>query len=488
MGLKPTDMCKFPIIFVLLITYGLTTSAQIKSPVTANGNAGLEIKTGNTSEYAKQVPYESYDFQWYALPSPTQDGVTETSLAGDGSTLIVFYRKPRPSLNTDEGIVERWTGSNWASVANVTNQCHYPDVDVEGSAIVATWNDDGYDYGYGTNINGNWVSMTGTLLNKQWYPRASMAMGLPYMSFACMYSDGMPSNYYMLHIHSLVGTGDRIELNGGWTVTYTSVGLKTDITGDADAWYCVFSQQEFLYVLKGSVQDGVKEYTDLGEGFRMYNPVARPEIVLFQGRPIVAWLENENTELFVAEWDGSQWMLIGTGTLDSGTFNTIRMGSSASELFLVYTTIDSGSEISVNLYDGQEWYGLPDVQNQGGSSISTADIAVHNNNPVVAFTEDNQLYVKKYSASSPTRVENRTTSTPGMQCFPNPTNGIMEVTAPESGLYRIELKSLTGQLMYSGTLKGKNMKLDLSPFREGLYLLTLRNETYTETRKIIRQQ
>jgi len=476
-------MRKLTILFGLLITSGLITSAQIKSPDAGNLTGGLEIKTGTGSK-ALRAPD---DFQWHNLPSPTQDVVTETSLAGDGNMLVLFYRKPQLSLNIDEGIVERWTGSGWATIAHATNQCHYPDIDVKGSHIVATWNDDGYDYGYGTNINGNWVSMTGTLLNKQWFPRASMAMGLPYMSFACMYSDGMPSNYYMLHIRSIVGTGDRIELNGGWTVTYTSVGLKTDITGDANAWYCVFSQQEFLYVMKGSVPNGVREYSDLGEGFRMYNPVARPEIVLFQGRPVVAWMENENTELYVAQWDGSQWMLIGTGALDSGTFNTIRMASSASELFLVYTTIDSGSEISVNLYDGQEWYGLPDVQNQAGSDISTADIAVHNNTPVVAFTENNQLYVKKYSASSPTGLEDRSLSSPGMQCFPNPTEGIIDVAAPEPGLYTIELKSLTGQIVHSGTLNGKNKRLDLSLYRDGLYFITLRNESYFETRKIIKQ-
>jgi hypothetical protein len=352
--------------------------------------------------------------------------------------------------------------------------------------MVTTWNNDGYDYGYGTNINGNWVSMTGTLLNNQWFPRASMAMGLPYMSFACMYSDGMPSSYYMLHIRSIVGTGDRIELNGGWTVTYTSVGLKTDITGDENAWYCVFSQQEFLYVMKGSVEDGVKEYSDLGEGFRMNNPVARPEIVLFQGRPIVAWMENGNTELYLAEWNVDEWRLIGQAILDSGTYSSVRMASSASELFVVINSTDSGSELSVNLYDGADWYALPDVQNQSGSNISSADIAVHNNEPVVAFTENNLLYVKKYSASSPTQVAYRHLSTPKMQCFPNPTHGMIEVAAPESGSYIIDIKSLTGQLIYSGILSGKNINLDLSSYKEGVYFITLRNEGYIETRKIVR--
>ena len=480
-------MSKFTFILAFLIATCVVTKAQIDAPSVRDGTAGLAFKKVKALKHAQKSHYQSLDYQWHALPSPNQDDVTETSIAGDGARLVVFYRRPRPSLNLDEGIVKRWTGSSWSTEANLTNQCHYPDIDIKGANMVATWNDDNYDYGYGTNINGNWVAMTGTLLNKQWFPRATMAMDLPYMSFACMYSDGMPSNYYMLHIRSIVGTGDRIELNGGWTVTYTSVGLKTDITGDDNAWYCVFSQQEYLYVMKGSV-DGGREYSDLGEGFRMYNPVSRPEIVLFNGQPVVAWLENENTELYLAEWNGSEWLLIGQASLSSGTYNTIRMASSPSELFIIYTILDSGTEMYVNSYDGSQWYEFPDAQNQAGSDITTADIAMHNNEPVIAFTEENILHVKKFSASSPTNLENQQLSSSRMRCFPNPTDGIIEVSAPESGIYTIEIKSLTGQLIHSGILSGKSKKLDLSAYRDGVYFVTLRNEEYIETRKIIRQQ
>ena len=209
--------------------------AQIYLPVSKEGPAGLKIKNDPILKHELHHPVESADFQWQPFPSPTLDGVTQASIAGDGTELMVHYRKPRPSLNIDEGIVEKWTGSDWAVQANLSNQCHEPDVDIDGSVVVATWYDDGYDYGYGTNVNGSWVSMTGTYLVKQWFPRAAMAMGLPYMSFASKYSDGVATSYDMLHIKSIVGVGEQIELNGGWRVTYTSVGLRTDITGDDDA-------------------------------------------------------------------------------------------------------------------------------------------------------------------------------------------------------------------------------------------------------------
>ena len=480
-------MIRITIVLALCMSFAIRTQAQIKAPSANDRSAGMELKTGTAVLPGNQGVLKSTNLQWYTLPSPTLDEVTEASIAGDGPVLVIFYHKPRPTLNTDEGIVEKWTGTSWSNVAQATNQCHYPDIDVSGSVVVTTWNDDGNDYGYGTNINGNWVSLTGTLLYKQWYPRATMAMGFPYMSFTCKYSDGMPSTYDMLHIKSPVGVGDKIELNGGWSVTYTSVGSKTDITGDENAWYCVFSQQQFLYVKKGSVQDGTREYAELGEGFRMYNPVARPEIALFQGRPIVAWMENENTELYVAEWDGSQWWVIGSAALDYDAFNSIRMASSPSELFLITTSTESGSEISVNSYDGDQWYSLPDVQNVPGASIGTADIAVHNNDPVIAYTEDNKLVVKKLSESSPSGSENTDMDDHGLRCYPNPTNGIIEIMTPESGMYSIEIKSPNGQTLLSESFNGDRTEIDISSYGEGVYFLTIGSGDHYETRKIIKQ-
>ena len=470
----------------LLIGSYLVTNAQIRPHVEKDIPAGLQIKPLTESGLSLPAPRDSEEYQWRTLSSVTTDNVTEASIAGDGSVLVVFYRKPRPDLNIDEGIVEKWTGSQWSNVAHATNQCHYPDIDVRGSVVVATWNDDSYDYGYGTNVNGNWVSMTGTLLYNQWFPRATMAMGLPYMSFSCKYSDGMPSTYDMLHIRSLVGVGDRIELNGGWTVTYTSVGSKTDITGDDDAWYTVFSQQQYLYVMKGSIPNGTKKYEDLGTGFRMYNPVSRPEIVLFQGTPIVAWLENGNTELYVAEWNGSQWMILGSASLVSETFGSVRMASSATELYVVITSSDPDNPLSVNSFDGENWYSLPDVHNYAGSSIGTADIAVQNEVPVVAFTENNQLVVKRYT-NSPTGAENTPERASSVSCYPNPTHGMLELEVAGSDRHLIEITSLTGKLIHTQTMQGRKSTIDHSSVPEGIYFITVKNDQFRETRKVIKR-
>ena len=479
-------MKKVIISIALVLIYGSGVMAQIQLPALKDSHAGIEIKKSPTLKHDVYHPAESADFQWYSLPSPTQDGVTQASIACDGSAMVIHYRKPRPSLNNDEGIVEKWTGINWAVQANLSNQCHEPDVDISGDTVVATWYDDGYDYGYGTNVNGNWVSMSGTYLMKQWFPRAAMAMGLPYMSFASKYSDGQATSYDMLHIKSIVGIGEEIELNGGWTVTYTSVGLRTDITGDDDAWYCVFSQQQFLYVMKGAIVNSSKEYTDLGDGFRMYNPVSNPEIVLYKGNPVVGWFENASMELYIAEWDGSKWWVIGAGSVTTGNMYSLRMAASSSNLFVTYASTESDTAISVNLYDGETWYGMPPVQNYLNSNIGTVDIAVHDEEPVVAFTENKLLTVKKFTSSSITNTNQEITNWGTMTCFPNPTHDMITVQTKESGRYSMEISSITGQIVHRQDFTGRTLLVDLSSYRKGVYFITLEAEAGVTTRRIIK--
>jgi hypothetical protein len=470
----------------VIFIFCLEIFGQIHMPELKDKPAGLEIKRSPILKHGLNKLKESNEFQWYSFPSPTQAGVTQASIACDGAEMVIHYRKPRPSLNNDEGIVVKWTASNWAVQANLSNQCHEPDIDIIGDTVEATWYDDGNDYGYGTNVNGNWVSLTGIYLVKQWFPRAAMAMGLPYMSFTSKYSGGQATSYDMLHIKAPVGVGEEIELNGGWRVTYTSVGLRIDITGDDDAWYCVFSQQQFLYVMKGAIVNNSKEYTDLGEGFRMYNPVSHPEIVLYRGTPVVGWFENANTEIYIAEWNGSQWMVLGAGSIPTGSLFSLRMAASSSNLFVTYANTESDTAISVNLYDGELWYEMPPVQNYMKSDIGTVDIAVHNEEPVVAFTENNLLTVKKFTSTSITNTEETVASPLSLRCFPNPTQKITTIQTKETGVYSLEIFSLTGQVLHREDFTGKSVKVDLSSYNKGVYFITVKVKGYLATRRIVK--
>ena len=252
------------IFLVIPLFLELSVNAQLHLPDVVNKGPG-SINSKPLVNYHAETQLEKTTLkEWHTLASPSSEAVLQTSIACDGSDMVIFYREPDYSINIDRGVIKKWKGTYWENFAGASNQCHSPDIDIENSVVVATWYTDAYDYGYGSNINGPWVTFTGTFLQNQYFPRAAMAMGFPYMSFTCKYSDGMPGSYDMLHIRSIIGVGRKIELRGGWRETYTSVGMKTDIAGDDNAWYCTFTQNGFLYVDKGAVIDGQSRYTDPG--------------------------------------------------------------------------------------------------------------------------------------------------------------------------------------------------------------------------------
>ncbi|MBW1982151.1 MAG: hypothetical protein JRJ12_13120 [Deltaproteobacteria bacterium] len=327
--------------------------------------------------------------EWISFAPVTSDTVSQASIASDGTNLLVFYRYPNVSLNLDEGVIKKWSGNSWEVVAHPTNQCHNPDIAVAGNLIAACWHTDIHDLGFGTNANGTWVSTTWSQLQHQWGATVAVAKGRAYVTYACRYSDGTPSAYMMLHVKSPIGTsGTQLELDGGWREPFADVGEDPAITGDANYWYVVSTQNGWL-----SVQ---RDYDYLGDFFRYGSDASDPEIVLYQGSPVVAWEENSGAELYIAGWNGAEWHIIGADSIASGYFDSLRIAAAGTKLYAVYTRSTGSPRIDVSRWNGSEWATLADPSESTSSTISTVDIAVYEGNPVVAFVEDNTLKVKKY--------------------------------------------------------------------------------------------
>lgn len=333
---------------------------------------------------------------WISFGQVNDEDVSQVSLASDGTRLLTYFRQPEPGLNLDGGILKEWTGSVWSTLARLTNQCHDPDVAVKGNLVAASCRDDGYDYVFSSNVNGPWVTLSGTLLYKQWGPKAAIAMNRPYMVFVCQYSDGMPFSWSMLHIKSPLGPGDNVELNGGWgRETYVSVGSYAAITGDDDAWYVSFYQGINLYVMKGYLVGSQRHHEDMGGSLTFSSNPARPEIVLLEGNPVVAWFEDSNTTVLLAHWDGTDWIYIGKASLGSSGSN-LRIAAYGTDLYVTYTITDS-RELIVNKWNGSEWSALPYPTDPNvGGYINSADIAVYNGRACVAFVRDGSLEILQY--------------------------------------------------------------------------------------------
>ena len=366
---------------------------QILAPGAVSVTAVAEDLSGNKSS-AASVTFTILP-GWLTLGGSVAD-VSEVALASDGGDLYRFYCVP--VANRDEGKLERWGGSSWATVAFLTNQCHEPDLEVEGSLWVASFADDSPDYGFASNANGPAVVFTGTLLLHQWGMDVAIAQGRPYMAFAARYSDGSPFSYMMLHVISPIPPGPRVQLNGGWGRNVgQDIVIDPAIAGDATGWYAVSRQGSVLYVKKGFHDGSSSVYQDVGPGFTFVGDPVKPEIIVYQGAPVVAWMENAQTSLYVARFDGANWIAFGQDQVSSGFFGRVRMDVYQSDLYVLDVKSSATPPLTVSHWDGANWTVLPGALGSGDvPSATRGDIAVQNDGTVVAYISGGVMRVKKY--------------------------------------------------------------------------------------------
>jgi hypothetical protein len=72
-----------------------------------------------------------------------------------------------------------------------------------------------------------------------------------------------------------------------------------------------------------------------------------------------------------------------------------------------------------------------------------------------------------------------------LNVFPNPSNGIFQVTLPQGKAFGMEVTDLTGKVIVKETAASKNAKLDLTKAAKGVYMLKVTSEGSTVIRKII---
>ena len=60
--------------------------------------------------------------------------------------------------------------------------------------------------------------------------------------------------------------------------------------------------------------------------------------------------------------------------------------------------------------------------------------------------------------------------------YPNPTNGIVNISLKEGSLLKIELYSMTGKLLFKKDLNSDTYALDMSDYSSGLYHMKVFNQ------------
>ena len=70
--------------------------------------------------------------------------------------------------------------------------------------------------------------------------------------------------------------------------------------------------------------------------------------------------------------------------------------------------------------------------------------------------------------------------------FPNPAKSVITVQISRFDQYSIKITNLNGQLVYSMEMEGTSSQIDLSSFKKGVYLITIRSKDFVTTEKIIK--
>jgi len=74
----------------------------------------------------------------------------------------------------------------------------------------------------------------------------------------------------------------------------------------------------------------------------------------------------------------------------------------------------------------------------------------------------------------------------GINIYPNPAIDLLTITMEQPGQHSLEINSLNGQQMYVEEIDETSHQIDLSSFRKGVYLITIRSKDFVTIRKVIK--
>jgi len=102
------------------------------------------------------------------------------------------------------------------------------------------------------------------------------------------------------------------------------------------------------------------------------------------------------------------------------------------------------------------------------------------------FTTGSDNFQFSYSCGTCSSIGTNDDYLSGLSIFPIPCHDILNIETGISDLYKIEVSSLNGQLIFVRIVEGPTHQLDLSSFQNGVYFITINLKDFVTTRKIIK--
>jgi len=373
----------------------------------------------------------------------------EPSIASDGSSVFVAWSEVGSPFDSSDAAwphvyANQYIGGSWLSLGGFisasTLEAHQPSMAIIAGAPWASWYEalNGFPPQIaakswnGSSWQGGYIGMVGSSNTFQSRSQLVDVGGTPYIAFLEVNKNTFPQAAFAYvkawngSVWNLVGSGPLNQASASAGTTAASISIASNGTHPYVTWTeytrtvgtpdTDTNPQVYVSTWTGS------QWVRLGGSLNV-SPAGwayDASIAVLNGTPYVAWTERTqtgNAQLYVASWNGSQWILVGSGSLNRGASSgwayhpALAMDVASSSLYVAWVeqvALGQKAQVFVAKLVGGNWSLLGSSLNQDSTNGSAQRVSLAISGagkPVAAWGEVRlgafrQIYVKQWSGSS----------------------------------------------------------------------------------------
>jgi len=427
-------------------------SSETGSPFDASGAAWPHIYVGTYSGGA----WSNLGSSFNAVSATVAEADAPSMTVVAGTPWVSWYQSNMPAGNLTQVLAASWNGSSWQGgsiglVGSSATQGRSQLRDVGGVPYIAFLE-----------------------MNRSFYPQSVFA-----------YVKSWNGTSWVLQ-----GTG-ALNKSSGAGSTAASISIASDGTAPYVAWTEYVrgtdSQggdtgtppQVYVSHWNGSQWSALGGSLNVASSDWAYDVA----VTYLGGQPYAAWVERTksgNALLYVATWNGTNWTLVGSGTLNQNpvtgwAFHPALVADSATNsLYVAWTeqaTLGRKSQVFVSKYNDGGWVSLGGVLNVDSvqGSAQRVSLALLNGTPVAAWSEVNfgslrNIYVKQWNGSNWIQLTASALSDTTAPTVPSGLSAVA-ISANQINLSwggATDTVGVSGYLVYRGAVQVGNVKSALT--------------------------
>jgi hypothetical protein len=385
----------------------------------------------------------------------TESWAKDPALTSSGNTLYVAWAETGSPFDLSQAawlhvFVDQYASSNWVptgssyqSISGQSEASYSPSLALVGTTPWISWYSTSQPtYGdahiYAASWNGSsWQSNAIGYVNSEAYQGRSQLLnvaGVPYIGFLEVTKSTYPQSAFAF-VKAWNGTswvlqGTALNRNTGIGTTASSISIASDGTNPYGAWTEYTSSFNQTGIVSTPPQVYVahwngSQWVAVGGSLNVSGTdwADDASIAYFGGQPYVAWTERTqtgNAQLYVATWNGTSWVAVGSGPLNQGGANgwAFHPGLAADPIgnnlyvgWVEQTALGQKARVFVSQLVSGSWTSLGSALNadQVNGSAQRVSVGVLNGKPVAAWSEIElgalrQVYVSQWNGSSWTQL------------------------------------------------------------------------------------